>query len=126
MSTAGSVESVSIGGVNFPVTADADVSMGLGGSTNEFESNGDGSTRQLKTQAPWMLDGVVLSIDNDRDDMDFLQDRADSEIEVPIEITYADGNVYSGAGNVSGDINYNSANGTCPVKLMGSGKLTRQ
>ena len=126
MSTAGSVESVSIGGVIFPVAADADVSMGLGGSTNEFEANGDASTRQLKTIVPWSLDGLVLSIDNDRDDMDFLQERSDSELEVPIEITYADGNVYSGQGNVSGDINYNSANGTAPIKLMGSGKLTRQ
>ena len=43
-----SVEGISIGGRNFPVAADADVTIDLGGDSNTVEMNGDGTGRLIK------------------------------------------------------------------------------
>ena len=71
----GPVESASIAGRTFGVPADADVSMFLGGDSNTVESNGDGATgRILKEVKPFKISGLTLSIDDEKDDHQFLQD----------------------------------------------------
>ena len=126
MSTSGSVESVSIAGTVFAVAADADNNMKLGGFENEMQANGDGSVRQVKTRVPWMLDGLQLSIDHDNEDLEFLQERANSPILVACSVTFASGNTYSGKGNVTGEVQGSSQSGTATITLAGSGELTKQ
>jgi hypothetical protein len=122
----GSVEAVDIKGRNFPVAADADANRSLGGFTNEVSANGDGTARILKTRVPWNLDGLALEINNDRQDLEFLQDVANSLDFVPMTITFADGNTYMGPGMITGDVKASSATATAPIGLMGPGELSIQ
>lgn len=122
----GSIISVSIRGRLFPVAADADVNVDLGGFTTEVQANGDGSARLLMTRKPWMLENIPISMDHDRNDLKFLQDTADSKTFHPITIELASGHVFQGKGTVSGDLKGSTQNATVPVTLSGKEKLTRQ
>lgn len=122
----GPIESVDIKGRVFAVAADADSNRNLGGFTNEIAPNGDGGARLLKTRVPWKVDGLDIVVDNDRGDLEFLQDRADELEFFPITVTYPDGNTYAGKGQISGDFDASSAKATVGVTLMGPNKLEKQ
>jgi hypothetical protein len=126
MAVGGSVESVSIAGRNFPATGDADVQVTLGGYTNAYEANGDGTARLIKTRVPWMITGLVLEVDHTRGDQEFIQDAANGTSDVPISITYASGVTFQGSGLVVDEINASSQSASMTVALGGSGELTQQ
>lgn len=122
----GSVEDVSIKGRLFAVAADADGNRKLGGFENEIQMNGNGTYRLVKTRVPWLLDGLTLVVDDDRDDQKFLQDIADSEEEVEVTATFANGNTFQANGTIVGELGYSSQSATCSVTLSGGGKMTQQ
>ncbi len=126
MSVGGSIESVSIKGRNFAVAADAEGNRKLGGFENAIEVNGNGTKRTVQTRVGWKIDGLTLSIDDDRGDHEFLQDIADSGEDVPIAATFASGATYGGAGTITGEIMWSSQNTTAGVTLEGGGKLKKQ
>jgi hypothetical protein len=126
MATGGSIESVSFDNRLFKVAGDADSSRDLGGFTNEAQPNGDGSSRTIKTRKNWMIDGLALEIDNQQGDLEFLQERADSDAYFPVVVTYVDGSAYQGSGNVEGDLQDSSQNATAEVQFKGPFKLERQ
>ena len=122
----GSIESVNLNGRTFPVAADADVNRKLGGFENDVQANGDGSGRLIKTRVPFNLEGLQLSMDDDRGDHEFLQDLADTKGFFPINITYASGSVYQGSGQITGEFQAASQAATAAVNLMGTGVLSKQ
>lgn len=126
MATGGSIESVGLQGRTFSVAADADSQRKLGGFTNEFQPNGDGTGRNIKTREGWMIDGLALSIDDLREDQEFLQDLADQNDFFAIDITYASGVVYNGQGQITGDMQTASTASTASVTLNGPGRLSPQ
>ena len=122
----GSIESVSIRGRNFPATADADATRKLGGFEAAIEANGDGTARKVKTRVAWRLGGIVLEVDDDRADQEFLNEIAASNDFEAITITLASGHTYQGRGTVAGEIDFNTMNSTATVELSGPGELTQQ
>lgn len=126
MATGGSIESTSIGGREFTVAGDADSSRDLGGFTIEFQPNGNGTAREIKTRKPWQLTGLTIEIDDSRGDQEYLQNIMDSGDIVAIGITYVTGETYQGQGKPSGDLQASSASATADVTLSGPQKLSRQ
>lgn len=131
MSTGGSIQEVTIRGRTFPVAADADASRKLGGYENEVQMNGDGSARIVKTRVSWSLDGLTLSINDNRGDHEFLQDiadgvEADDDGFYTVSVTFASGATYQGRGTVTGEIAWGSQNTTAGTALAGPGTLTKQ
>lgn len=122
----GSIAAVSIDGRNFPVTADADVSLKLGGKKISPAANGNGTARYLGEVECWSLSGVDVSIDQDQDDIGFLQRNADAMVAVNCTISLIDGTVYQGKGLVADDHAFSTAKATASLTLMGEGKLTQQ
>ncbi len=122
----GSIESISLAGREFPVTADADAGRKIGGFENETQSNGNGTTRLIKTRVSWSLDGVVVEIDDSRGDHEFLQELIDRPDDFPTAITYASGITYNGTGQIVGENPASSQSASAPVSLMGPGVLTPQ
>lgn len=123
---AGSMESITIDGRSFAVTADADVARKLGGFENAVESNGDGTARTVKTRVPWSLAGVVIEIDDTQSDQEFLQNLQDSNRDVPVTGTYVSGTTYQGTGQIVGEVVFNNQSSSASLDLSGSGKLTPQ
>lgn len=122
----GSIESVSVDGRNFPVTADGEANRKLGGFENEVQANGDGSGRQVKTRVNWNLSGLPVEIDDSRADQEFLQDLSDGSRFFPVVVTYASGAVYQGQGQLTGELQFNNSNSTAELNLTGPGRLTPQ
>ena len=122
----GSIESVTLDGRYFSVTGDAEAQRNLGGSQNDVEPNGDGTARLIKTKAPWGLDGLVLGIDDDEGDHEFLQSLANANDFFPISITYPSGAVYQGTGQITGELQMSNQSTSATVSLKGSGVLTKQ
>lgn len=126
MAIGGSIENISVNNRLFPVAADADVTMDLGGFNNENQPNGDGSSRKVMMRVLWRLDGVQLEIDHLRNDLEFLQGVADSQEFVPILILYVDGSSYSGRGTIEGEVTSTSQNATGTMNFKGPDKLKQQ
>jgi len=122
----GSIQDISIRGRLFPVGADVDANRKLGGFETELQANGDGSVRQIKTRMPWQIDGLSIEIDDDRADLEFLQEIADSKTYEDITITLASGVTYSGRGTVIGEVQGSSQSASASVTLGGPGKLEQQ
>lgn len=122
----GSLESISIEGRSFAVAADAEANRKLGGYENEVQSNGDGSARIIKTRVPWMLDGVVVEIDDSRNDQEFLQNLADQNAFATILLVEASGDAYQGTGQLTGEMQKSTQSSTMPLSIMGTQALTKQ
>ena len=126
MTVGGSIQEVSIKGRTFAATADADATRKLGGFENEVQPNGDGTTRSVKMRVPWMFGGLVLDINDARGDQEFLQEVADSDVNVDISITLASGLTYQGTGTIVGELAMNTQASTATLEVAGPGKATAQ
>ena len=122
----GSIESISIRGRIFPVAADADVSTKPGGFEKELQPNGNGTVRTVMSRVPWMIEGLTVEIDEDRADLEFLQEIANQKAHVTIALTYASGHTRQGSGTITGEVKSSSQNATAEVTLGGGGELTLQ
>ena len=122
----GSIESVTLNGRNFAVAADVDSQRKTGGFENDVQSNGDGSTRTIKTRVPWSVDSLSINVDDDNEDQEFLQQLADNNNDFPVAITYVSGATYQGTGQITGELTYSNTNATATIGLMGSQQLTKQ
>lgn len=122
----GSIESVSLDGRLFPVAADAEAQRKLGGFENEVSANGDGTARLIKTRVPLSIDGLMLEIDDDRGDHEYLQDLSNLNDFFVISITYASGSTWQGTAQIVGEMQVSSQNATAAVTFSGPGVLTKQ
>lgn len=122
----GSILEVTIKGRLFNVASDADANRDLGGYENDVQANGNKTSRILKTAKPWSLENIVLEIDDDRGDQEFLQEIADGTVFVPCSVTFASQLTYSGSGIVVDPIMASSANATATIGLKGEGELSKQ
>ena len=123
---AGSIESITLDGRSFAVTADADTSRKLGGLENEVQSNGDGTTRAVKTRVPWSLTGVVIEIDDTAGDQEFLQALQNASRNFPITVTYVSGVTYQATGTITGEVVFSNQASTSSLDLSGGGEMTPQ
>ena len=122
----GSIESITLDGREFTVAGDAEAQRKLGGFENEWQMNGNGTARLIKTRVAWSLDGVVIEVDDSRSDQEFVKSLIDRNAEFPVAITYASGLTYQGTGQVIGENAASSQSATMAVSLMGPGVLSQQ
>ena len=126
MATGGPIETVSLDGRNFAVSADSDAGVKIGGSENEVSPNGNRTVRLIKTPVPWMVSDLVIEIDDSRDDHEFLQGLANRQTLFPVAVIFASGVIRQGTGQIVGEISMSTAQATASVSLSGQGELTRQ
>ncbi len=122
----GSIESISLAGRTFSVTADSDTQRKIGGFENDVQANGDGTARTIKTRVPWSVTGITIKIDDDNGDQEFLQNLTDSNNDIAVAVTYPSGAVYQGTGQITGEVQYGNSGASASLDLMGPGILTKQ
>jgi len=122
----GSIDSYTLIGREFVVAADAESQRKLGGFENEVLANGNSTARLIKTRMPLLIDGLTTEIDDDKGDQEFLQDVANMNDFVTMNITYASGAVYQGSVQITGDFQASSQSATASVTFSGPGILTKQ
>jgi hypothetical protein len=122
----GSVESITIAGREFAVTADADTNRKLGGFENEIGMNGNGTGRILKTPVASGLTGMVVQCDDTRGDHEYLEGIKNGNDFVPVAVTYASSETYQGTAIITGELQYSSQASTCAFDMQGAGTFTKQ
>ena len=122
----GSIESITLAGRNFAVTADAESQRKLGGFEGDVQVNGDGTARFIKTRVAFMIEGITVEIDDDRGDQEYLQELSNRNDYFPIVISYPSGNDYQGSAQIVGETTASSQNASASISLSGPGVLTKQ
>lgn len=122
MASGGPWESFTINNRRFPVDAEADISVTLSGFTNEAKANGDGSFRIIKTRKLGKNDKIPLVIDNERGDMEFIQDVMDSFEPVSCLGVEVDGTVWEGYVAITGEPEKSSKEGIMEITVEGNMK----
>jgi hypothetical protein len=117
--TFGPIESVTLAGRRFSVAGDADGNKDLGGFSNDMQMNGDGTMRMVKTRIPALLEGITLDYDEDRGDLEYLQELRGGMELFDVSITECAGVIHSGSMQLTGDLKASTMNGTVPVTLTG-------
>lgn len=125
MSVAGSIHDISLEGRNFSVAAGCDAELNLGGYENSTIRFGDGTTGITMARKAWSLRGVEISINDMRDDEEYLASIRNNGVFVNVAVTMASGAVYVGLGTIVGPVDRSTAAGTASIDLEGDGALTR-
>jgi len=116
----GPAESITIAGRRFVCNNDDDVSIQLPGFANETKMHGDGGAHIAKSRKPGKLDSINVYVDPERNDLEYLQDMADSLEYHDVTITLVDGIVYSGSMQLTGDSTaLGVREGFAPITLEG-------
>lgn len=117
---AGDILNFSWYGRSFDIAAgDANVNVMTGKKTNEASLNGNGTlhvTQRLR--APGFTD-LPISIDDERGDLEFLQEKADAGAPGPCVMTLASGVDYEGSLVPVGDIQKATGDGTATLEGRG-------
>ncbi len=122
----GSVVSLTLEGRQFAVSADADAQLDLGGWNNTIMPNGNGTARLQKLRGQWKITGLNVSIDNSREDHEYIQGLKDKFDFFAIAIELTDGTVYQGSGQITSETMQSVQNGTLAMELSGINTITQQ
>jgi hypothetical protein len=99
---------------------DANVAIDLGGYANETGINGNGTLHGTKRRKKASVGDVPVSLDDDRQDLEFLQEKADAGEAGPLAITLASGVTYSGSMVLVGEIKKATGDGTASLTFEGA------
>jgi len=118
---AGDIRQLTINGREFDVKGeDANVNIDLGGYANEVGLNGNGTAHVVQRRKAAGFSDCPVSIDDSREDLEFLQEVADGGEAVPVTITLASGVTYSGSLLPVGDLAKATGDGTLSLEMRGS------
>lgn len=115
----GDIRQFSVKGREFDVAPEASCTFMLSGFATETKVTGNGKGVNTQTRKIAGIKGMAVSIDPDRDDLEYLQDIQNAGIFVPVNITLASGHVYSGSLAINGDLAGNSGDGKAEMDLLG-------
>ena len=115
----GDLRQVNLGGRNFDPAPETDMTMMLHGLTLENTPNGNGTIHTGGKRRLGGFDGLALSLDMSRGDMEYLQNWATSGVPKPCSVTLIDGTTYTGPLLPEGDLNFSSGNGTLDFAARG-------
>lgn len=122
----GPIRELNLSGRNFSVAGDSEGNRRLGGDQNTIELDGNREGRLIKEVVAWQDGPFAVTCDDDNGDQEFLQELADRNTLFPITVTYWDGVIFQGKGQIIDEIAKSSKNGTTPVTLSGTGTWNKQ
>lgn len=124
MSAGGNVTRVTIGGNNYTTTNESTVTIVIGGRKQEKKLNSDGSVRTILTQTKAEIKDIEIAI-NDNETLETLQGIINSADSVVFSVELAGGTVYSGSGNITGDLEMDTQESSAKITLTSDNPLNR-
>ncbi len=117
---AGDIRQLVIKGREFDVRGgDANVNVDTGGFNNEASPNGNGETHITQRRKLAGFSDCPLSIDDARQDLEFIQAISNAGLVEPVTMTLATGIVYAGALVPIGEIMKATGDGTLALEMRG-------
>lgn len=108
---------------SFPCKADDEITLDLGGFTNESNQNGNGTGHIKKTRKGWMIESVNVELSDGAEE--FLQGAANSVDDLIVTVSFINGVSYKGTGQITGDIKNNEGSGYTALTMAGPGSLEK-
>jgi len=99
---------------------DANVNIDLGGYSDEAGINGNGTMHIMQRRKVAGFSDCPVSIDDTRQDLEYLQDLANTGELAPTTITLASGITYAGPLLPIGDLAKATGDGTLSLEMRGS------
>lgn len=122
----GDLQSCTIADRIFPVVRENDPDISPGGLTPQsVEMNGDGSARVILNQEPWMVEGLEIALDPDRDDEEFLNEIQERGEPVSMTLVDVKGRARGGSGVILKPVKFKPQSSTASVDLGGGGKFVK-
>jgi hypothetical protein len=119
MEGGGPIESITIKGRRFACDGEDSGKIQLGGFNNELKPNGDGTARQIKSRKLATITDLNPQCDPSRGDLEYLQGIQSSFEMADTAVTLVDGTVYSGAMQITDEVEYDAKEGTCGLSMAG-------
>lgn len=117
---AGDIRQLTIDGREYDAAPESSCNVRPGGFKNEVSRNGNGTIHNKQSRTLAGIDGLSVSVDDTRQDLEALQAIADSGVPVPVTMTLASGIAYSGSlVLVAEDLGKSSSDGTAELSLYG-------
>jgi hypothetical protein len=117
---AGDIRQVKINSREFdPKGEDGNVNIDVGGFTNTYALNGNGTGHITQRRKAAGFSDLPLSLDDARKDLEFLQKIADDGDPVPVVMVLASGKTYSGSLVLVGDLGKATGDGIATVEMRG-------
>jgi len=119
--TAGDIRQLTWFGRELNVKAeDANVVIDLGGFISEAGINGNGTIPVTQRRKKARVAEVQVSLNDAREDLEFLQEKQNSGETGPLNITLASGVVYSGSMVLTGSLSKSTGDGTATLTWEGA------
>ena len=115
----GDIKQVMLGGREFDIAPDANVTYRVSGYTNESNPTGNGGMHTTQTRKLGGFDAIPLSVQSDRQDVEFLQEKADAGEPIPCSMTLISGITYAGKLTIQGEIDPNTGDGQVEITALG-------
>jgi len=115
----GDIRSCKINNREFEVPTGTSKTLRTSGFNNEAKASGNGKMSIMQTRILGGFSDLVVMVDDDRQDLEFLQEIADSGNPVQVSVTYASGATYAGSLSLVGEIGKNTADGTATISMSG-------
>jgi len=116
----GDIRQLMVKGREFDVKGeDANVNIDLGGYSNEMGLNGNGVSHVVQRRKVAGFSDCPISVDDTRQDLEYLQDIANTGELAPTTITLASGITYSGSLLPIGDLAKATGDGTLSLEMRG-------
>ena len=120
MGASGPLESININTRRFPVDGEANAVMNLSGYTNEVKPNGNpNEDRIVKSRRSGKVGAIPVVVDNNRGDIEFLQDIMNSNDFVSFYATEVDDTVWEGNVQITETPEKNTKEGIMEITVMG-------
>ena len=118
---AGDIRQLTIKGREYEVAGgDANVNIDTGGFTNEAALAGNGALKVTQRRKLAGFSDCPINVDDQRQDLESLQEIADKGIPEPVTITIASGVTYSGSLLPVGDLQKATGDGTLSLEMRGT------
>ena len=115
----GDIKQFMLGGREFDIAPEANVTYRLSGYSNESSPTGNGGMHTTQSRKLGGIDAIPLSVQTDRGDVEFLQQIADAGEPVPCTITLINGDAYSGKLTIQEALDPNTGDGQVEVTIAG-------
>jgi hypothetical protein len=116
---AGDIRQVIINAREFDAVGEGDITIRLAGYVNTNTPTGNRKLHTQQRRKNGGFEGLGLSIDDTRRDIEFLQAIADAGLPVPMNITMASGVTYSGDLVIEGELDSGKGDGTLELSAQG-------
>lgn len=118
---AGDVRQVTIGGREFdPKGGDGKITIDVGGYVNKAEPTGNGNMALTQNRKLAGFKDLGIYLDDQKKDLEYLQDLVNKGSVVPVNITVVSGVVYSGQLALVGDLAKDYSAGTTDIEMRGA------